>query len=44
MKSALKQIQDRHYALELRQAGVQKILGIGVVVHKKKVWVESVAL
>jgi hypothetical protein len=36
MKSALKQIQDRQYALELRQAGVQKILGIGVVVHKKK--------
>jgi Predicted AAA-ATPase/PD-(D/E)XK nuclease superfamily len=44
MKSALKQIQDRQYALELRQAGVQKILGIGVVVHKKKVWVESVTL
>jgi hypothetical protein len=44
MQSALKQIQDRHYALELRQAGVQKILGVGVVVHKKKVWVESVAL
>ena len=44
MKSALKQIQDKHYALELRQAGVRKILGIGVVVHKKKVWVESVTL
>jgi Predicted AAA-ATPase/PD-(D/E)XK nuclease superfamily len=44
MKSALKQIQDRQYAVELRQAGVQKILGIGVVVHKKKVWVESVML
>jgi hypothetical protein len=44
MKNALKQIKDRHYALELRQAGVQKILGIGVVVHKKKVWVESVTL
>jgi len=44
MKSALKQIQGRRYALELRQAGVQKILGIGVVVHKKKVWVESVTL
>jgi len=44
MKNALKQIKDRHYALELRQAGVQKILGIGVVVHKKKVWVESVVL
>ncbi|MEI6258622.1 MAG: AAA family ATPase [Deltaproteobacteria bacterium] len=44
MKSALKQIKDRQYALELRQAGVQKILGIGVVVHKKKVWVESVRL
>jgi len=37
MKSALKQIQDRHYALELRQAGVQKILSIGIVVHKKSV-------
>ena len=44
MKSALKQIQDRQYALELRQAGVTKIFGIGVVVHKKKVWVESVTL
>ena len=44
MKSALKQIQDKHYALELRQSGVHKILGIGVVVHKKKIWVESVAL
>ena len=27
-----------------RRVGVQKILGIGVVVHKKKVWVESVVL
>ena len=44
MKNALKQIQAMNYALELRQVGVQKILGIGVVVHKKKVWVESVAL
>ena len=44
MKSALRQIRDRKYALELHQTGVQKILGIGVVVHKKKVWVESVGL
>ena len=36
MKSALKQIEDSQYALELRQAGVQKILGAGVVVHKKR--------
>ncbi|MBF0202901.1 MAG: AAA family ATPase [Desulfamplus sp.] len=44
IKSALRQIQERKYALELRQTGVQRILGIGVVVHKKKVWVEAVEL
>jgi hypothetical protein len=44
MKSALRQIEERGYASELRQAGVQKILGIGVVVHHKKVWVQSVLL
>ncbi|MBF0102887.1 MAG: PD-(D/E)XK nuclease domain-containing protein, partial [Desulfobacterales bacterium] len=42
MKSALKQIQDKNYALELRATGVQKIVGIGVVVHNKKVWVQAV--
>ncbi|MBF0099393.1 MAG: AAA family ATPase [Desulfobacterales bacterium] len=44
MKSALKQIQDKNYALELKATGVQKIVGIGVVVHSKKVWVQAVNL
>ncbi|RKZ37847.1 MAG: AAA family ATPase [Gammaproteobacteria bacterium] len=41
MKSALKQIKDKQYATELRDLGVKKIWGIGVVVEKKQVWVES---
>ncbi|MBF0395787.1 MAG: AAA family ATPase [Desulfobacterales bacterium] len=44
MKSALKQISDKEYAFDLRQAEVEKILGIGIVVHNKKVWVQSVEL
>ncbi|MBF0240351.1 MAG: AAA family ATPase [SAR324 cluster bacterium] len=44
MASALKQIQDKHYATELRVAGIQNIIGIGVVVEGKKVWVESLDL
>jgi len=44
MKSAIRQIQEKKYALELRQTGVQRILGIGVEKKKKKVWVESVEL
>ena len=41
LKSALKQIQAKQYAVELREQGVQKIWGIGVVVKGKKVWVDS---
>ena len=41
MKSALKQIKDKQYATELRDLGVKKIWGIGVVVEKKQVWLES---
>jgi hypothetical protein len=41
MKSALKQIKDQQYTIELREQGVKIIWGIGVVVKGKKVWVES---
>jgi len=41
MKSALDQIQDKQYAVELREQGVRKIWGIGVVVEGKQVWVKS---
>jgi hypothetical protein len=41
MKSALDQIQDKQYAVELRDQGVKKIWGIGVVVEGKQVWVKS---
>ena len=44
MKSALKQIQEKQYAVELREQGVKKIWGIGVVVKGKKVWVKNIAL
>jgi hypothetical protein len=44
LKSALKQIQEQQYAVELRSQGVKKIWGIGVVVKGKKVWVDSVLL
>ncbi|MEK8021128.1 MAG: AAA family ATPase [Candidatus Parabeggiatoa sp.] len=44
LKSALKQIQDQHYAVELRSQGVNTIWGIGVVVKGKKVWMESLLL
>ncbi|MBF0397473.1 MAG: AAA family ATPase [Desulfobacterales bacterium] len=44
MQIALKQIQDKKYASELRQTGVEKILGIGIVVQGKKIWVKSVEL
>ncbi|MDM8560267.1 AAA family ATPase [Candidatus Parabeggiatoa sp. HSG14] len=41
MKSALDQIQDKQYMVELREQGIKNIWGIGVVVKGKKVWVES---
>jgi len=41
MKSALNQIKDKQYATELRDLGVKPIWGLGVVVDKKQVWVES---
>jgi hemerythrin superfamily protein len=41
MKSALEQIQNKQYATELRDLGIKQIWGIGVVVDKKQVWVES---
>ena len=41
MKSALEQIKNQRYATELRDLGVKRIWGIGVVVDKKPVWVES---
>ncbi|MBF0240585.1 MAG: AAA family ATPase, partial [SAR324 cluster bacterium] len=44
MTSALKQIQEKDYAAELRAEGVQNILGVGVVVNGKQVWVESILL
>jgi hypothetical protein len=42
MKSALAQIEKKRYATELRDLGVTQIWGIGVVVEKKQVWVESI--
>ncbi|MGK5092546.1 AAA family ATPase [Deltaproteobacteria bacterium TL4] len=44
MQSAFKQIQEKKYATELRNAGVQKVLGIGVVVEGKQLWVASLEL
>jgi len=44
MKSALKQIKEQQYAAELRDMGVKRIWGIGVVVEGKHVWVENVLL
>jgi hypothetical protein len=44
MQSALQQIQDKQYAVDLREQGIQKIWGIGVVVEGKQVWVESLLL
>ncbi|MDM8558932.1 AAA family ATPase [Candidatus Parabeggiatoa sp. HSG14] len=41
MKSALDQIKEKQYAVELRNQGVKNIWGIGVVVSGKQVWVES---
>ncbi|MDM8560104.1 AAA family ATPase [Candidatus Parabeggiatoa sp. HSG14] len=41
MTSALEQIQNKQYATELRDLGIKNIWGIGVVVDKKQVWVES---
>jgi hypothetical protein len=41
MKSALAQIEKKQYATELRDLGVTQIWGIGVVVDKKQVWVET---
>ncbi|MGK5091445.1 AAA family ATPase [Deltaproteobacteria bacterium TL4] len=44
MQSALTQIREKEYAVELRNAGVNKALGIGIVVDGKQVWVESINL
>jgi hypothetical protein len=44
MKSALKQIQEKQYAVELQDQGVKNIWGIGVVVEGKQVWVKSLLM
>ena len=41
MKNALTQIENKQYATELRDLNVKQIWGIGVVVDKKQVWVET---
>lgn len=40
MKNALKQIREKEYASQLREAGIAHIIGIGIVVEGKEVWVE----
>jgi hypothetical protein len=44
MQSALQQIKEKEYAVELKEQGIKRIWGIGVVVEGKQVWVESVQL
>jgi hypothetical protein len=44
MQSALNQIQEKQYAVELQEQGIKEIWGIGVVVKGKKVWVENILL
>lgn len=44
MQSAFRQIRDKEYATELKDANVTRILGVGVVVEGKQVWVESIDL
>ncbi len=44
MQEALGQIQKMKYAAELQTQGVQEIIGIGVVVRGKEVWLETVSL
>ncbi len=39
-RNVLKQIQEKHDASQLREAGVLQIVGIGVVVEGKEVWAE----
>ncbi len=39
LKDALKQIEDRGYAVELEAAGIRKILKLAVVFSGKKLWV-----
>ena len=41
MQSALQQIQDKQYTIELQEQGVKSIWGIGIVVEGKQVWVDS---
>jgi hypothetical protein len=41
MESALAQIKEKQYATELQDLGIKQIWGIGVVVDKKQVWLES---
>ncbi|MBF0238402.1 MAG: PD-(D/E)XK nuclease domain-containing protein [SAR324 cluster bacterium] len=40
LQSALSQIVEKHYAAELRQGGVTKVMGVAVVVEGKKVWLQ----
>ncbi|MGK5093255.1 PD-(D/E)XK nuclease domain-containing protein, partial [Deltaproteobacteria bacterium TL4] len=44
LQAALQQIQDKAYTTELRQSGVEKILGIAVVVQGKKVKLKHLEL
>lgn len=41
LQSALKQIEDKHYADELRQQGIKKVDGLAIVIDQKKLWMKS---
>ena len=44
MESALSQIREKDYAAELREVGVQRVIGIGVVFEGKRVFVSETEL
>ncbi len=44
LRSAIQQIQTQEYAADLKRLGCSHIIGIAVVMHGKRVWVETVEL
>ncbi len=44
MQSALKQIREKDYAADMRAGGINDIMGIGIVVEKKQIWVETIEI
>ncbi len=44
LEAALKQLQEKAYAAQLRAEGITDVTGIGIVIEGKQIWLETVTL